>query len=152
MSGENTSKVRLMAVWATCQDVRRYALVKWDSLNYAANTPFASESDFDLFLSATLIPRAQAHINAFCRRDFDLDYPDGIPEAVQDVVVSLPSSLWLRFASLACNLPAQLSLEESALPEDACEDSRTRIHALDMSRATFRACEIAPPQTGHNDG
>ena len=78
MSGENTSKVRLMTVWVTCQDVRRYALVKWDSLNYATNTPFASENDFDQFLSGTLIPRAQAHINAFCRRDFDLDYLSGI--------------------------------------------------------------------------
>jgi hypothetical protein len=93
MSGENTGKVRLMTVWATCQDVRRYALVKWDSLNYATNTPFASENDFDQFLSGTLIPRAQAHINAFCRRDFDLDYPDGIPEAVKDVAARAAANM-----------------------------------------------------------
>lgn len=93
MSGENTSKVRLMTVWATCQDVRRYALIKWDSLNYATNTPFASENDFDQFLSGTLIPRAQAHINAFCRRDFDLDYLSGVPEAVKDVAARATANM-----------------------------------------------------------
>jgi hypothetical protein len=82
-----------MATWASFQDVKRYALVKWDSLNYAANTPFGNESDFDQLLSSMLIPRAQAHINAFCRRDFDTDYPDGIPEAVKDVAARAAANM-----------------------------------------------------------
>jgi len=76
-----------MTTWVSPAVVRSYALVKWDSLNYATSppAPFANESDFDTFLIDHLIPSAQAHINAHCKRDFDVDYPTGIPEAVRDV-------------------------------------------------------------------
>jgi len=73
--------------------VRKYALVKYDSLNYMTMTPFANETAFDTFLTSTLIPRAQAHINAHCNRDFDGDYPDGIPEAIKDVAARAAANM-----------------------------------------------------------
>ena len=61
--------------------------MKWDSLNYQPTppSPFANESSFDAFLTSKIIPRAQAHINRHCKRDFDTDYPSGIPEDIKDV-------------------------------------------------------------------
>jgi hypothetical protein len=75
--------------------VRKYSLVKWDSLNYVTTppTPFATEAAFDTFLTDMLIPRAQSHINAFCKRDFDTDYPTGIPDAVKDVATRATANM-----------------------------------------------------------
>jgi hypothetical protein len=84
-----------MTAWTTASEVRKYALVKWDSLNYVTTppTPFATESAFDTFLTDTLIPRAQGHINAFCKRDFDVDYPTGIPTAIKDVAARATANM-----------------------------------------------------------
>ena len=84
-----------MTAWTTATEVRKYALVKWDSLNYVASppAPFATESAFDAFLTDTLIPRAQGHINAFCKRDFDTAYPTGIPDAVKDVAARATANM-----------------------------------------------------------
>jgi len=69
--------------------------VKWDSLNYQVTppSPFATETTFDTFLTNKLIPRAQAHINAFCKRDFDTDYPTGIPDAVKDLAARATANM-----------------------------------------------------------
>jgi len=84
-----------MTAWTTAFEVRKYALARWDSLNYVTSppAPFSNESEFDAFLAATLIPRAQAHINAHCRRDFDIDYPGGIPEAIKDVAARASANM-----------------------------------------------------------
>ena len=82
-----------MTAWITPSEVRKYALVKYDSLNYTTGTPFANETAFDTFLTNTLIPRAQAHINAHCNRDFDVDYPDGIPVAIKDVAARAAANM-----------------------------------------------------------
>jgi len=84
-----------MVVWTTATEVRKYALVKWDSLNYATTppTPFANETAFDTFLTGTLIPRAQGHINAFCKRDFDVHYPEGIPDAIKDIAARAAANM-----------------------------------------------------------
>ena len=84
-----------MTAWTTSTEVKKYSLVKWDSLNYVASppAPFGSEAAFDTFLTDTLIPRAQAHINAFCKRDFDVDYPTGIPDAIEDVAARAASNM-----------------------------------------------------------
>ena len=82
-----------MTVWIIASEVRKYSLVKYDSLNYTTGTPFANETAFDAFLTGTLIPRAQAHINAYCKRDFDADYTDGIPEAVKDVAARATANM-----------------------------------------------------------
>jgi hypothetical protein len=85
----------LATLWTTASEVKTYALVKWDSLNYVTTppTPFATESAFDTFLLGTLIPRAQNHINAFCKRDFDVDYPTGIPDAIKDVAARATANM-----------------------------------------------------------
>ena len=64
-------------------------------LNYVASppAPFANEAAFDTFLTDTLIPRAQAHINAFCKRDFDVDYPTAIPDAIKDVAARAAANM-----------------------------------------------------------
>lgn len=67
--------------------------MKWDSLNYTPNSPFASEANFGSFLDAILIPRAQKRINSYCRRDFDVDYPSGIPEDVKDVCARVVANM-----------------------------------------------------------
>ena len=84
-----------MTAWTTATEVRKYALVKWDSLNYVTTppTPFATETAFDTFLTDALIPRAQNHINASCKRDFDVDYPTGIPDAIKDVVARATANM-----------------------------------------------------------
>ena len=82
-----------MTAWIGASEVRQYAIVKWDSLNYASGQPFADESAFNEFLTNTLIPRAQGHINAFCKRDFDVDYPTGIPDAIKDVAARASANM-----------------------------------------------------------
>ncbi|MCJ7455812.1 hypothetical protein MUP07_03595 [Candidatus Bathyarchaeota archaeon] len=84
-----------MTPWTTATEVKRYALVKWDSLNYATSppAPFANEAAFNSFLADTLIPRAQDHINRYCKRDFDTDNPAGIPDAVKDVAARATANM-----------------------------------------------------------
>ena len=82
-----------MTPWTTSAEVRQYALVKWESLNYAPDTPFADEDAFDDFLDDVLIPRAQGHINKACKRDFDADYPGGVPDAVKDLVARAAANM-----------------------------------------------------------
>jgi hypothetical protein len=82
-----------VTAWIAASEVREYALVKWDNLNYTSGTPFRNEADFDAFLSDMLIPRAQAHINAFCKRDFDSDFHEAIPDAVKDVAARAAANM-----------------------------------------------------------
>jgi len=69
--------------YTTAAEIRRRALVKWDSLNYATNSPFASAAAFDDWLEETVIPEAETLINEYCRRpDFsqhtsEVEYFDG---------------------------------------------------------------------------
>jgi hypothetical protein len=79
--------------WTTPTEVARYALVKWDSLNTSPNNPFGSENAFNDFLAEVLIPRAQGHINKFCKRDFDVDFPGAIPPAVGDVAARATANM-----------------------------------------------------------
>jgi len=82
-----------MTPWTTAAEVKQYALVKWDNLNYASGTPFAHEAAFNSFLEDKLIPRAQAHINRYCRRDFDADYPSGVPEDIKDICARVAANM-----------------------------------------------------------
>jgi len=71
--------------YTTASEVKKRALVKWDSLNYVTNppTPFADEAAFDTWLTNTVIPETEKLINEFCRRpDFskhenEVEYFDG---------------------------------------------------------------------------
>lgn len=82
-----------MTAWTTATEARKYAQVKLESINYDKNTPFANDTAFETFITDTLIPRAQGHINAFCKRDFDVDYPTGIPEAIKDVAARATANM-----------------------------------------------------------
>lgn len=82
-----------MSAWTTSAEVKKYALVKWDSLNYTTGTPFANEAAFDAFLDGTLIIRAQGHVNKHCKRDFDVDYPGAVPDAVKDVAARATANM-----------------------------------------------------------
>jgi hypothetical protein len=73
--------------------VKRYSEVKWDSFNTSDGTPFINEADFNTFLDNVLIPRAQGHINKFCKRDFDVDFPGAVPDAVQDVAARATANM-----------------------------------------------------------
>lgn len=68
-----------MPAWITADDVKDYSKVTFDMLGYANDDAFVT------FLTDKIIPRVQGHINAFCRRDFDVDYPAAIPAAVKDI-------------------------------------------------------------------
>ena len=71
--------------YTTAAEVRKRALVKWDSLNYSTSppAPFADEDAFDNWLTNTVIPEAEKLINDYCRRaDFSehadqVEYFDG---------------------------------------------------------------------------
>lgn len=82
-----------MSAWTTSDEVKKYASTKWDSLNTSPGNPFSDEDAFDEFLDETLIPRAQSHINRFCKRDFDVDYPSAVPPAIQDVAARATSNM-----------------------------------------------------------
>jgi hypothetical protein len=89
-----------MSAWTTSAEVKKYAATKWDALNTsvsgatgATNIPFTNEAALDTFLDGTLIPRAQSHINRFCKRDFDVDYPGAIPPAIQDVAARATANM-----------------------------------------------------------
>jgi len=74
-----------MSSWTNHTEVEIYAATNWDTLNTTPGVPFADQAAFNSFIDTTLIPRAQSHINRFCKRDFDVDYPGAIPPAIQDM-------------------------------------------------------------------
>jgi hypothetical protein len=82
-----------MSAWTNHGEVEIYAATKWDALNTAPGVPFANQAAFDSFIDATLIPRAQSHVNRFCKRDFDVDFPGAIPPAVQDVAARAAANM-----------------------------------------------------------
>ncbi|MGA8856204.1 MAG: hypothetical protein WB643_03450 [Candidatus Bathyarchaeia archaeon] len=82
-----------MTPWTNHAEVEMYAATKWDALNVSAGVPFSSQAAFDSFIDGTLIPRAQSHINRFCKRDFDVDFPGAIPPAIQDVAARAASNM-----------------------------------------------------------
>jgi hypothetical protein len=82
-----------MSAWTNSGEVKKYATTKWDALNTASGVPFANEAALNTFLDVTLIPRAQSHINKFCKRDFDVDYPGAIPPAIQDVAARATANM-----------------------------------------------------------
>ena len=82
-----------MTPWTNHTEVEMYAATKWDALNVSAGVPFSSQAAFDSFIDATLIPRAQSHINRFCKRDFDVDFPGAIPPAIQDVAARAAANM-----------------------------------------------------------
>ena len=72
----------MTSAWTNHTEVKIYAATKWNALNVSGGTgsagvqaPFSNEATFDTFIDGTLIPRAQSHINRFCKRDFDVDFP-----------------------------------------------------------------------------
>ena len=73
--------------WVSAGRVKQYALVDYTTLNYLqTSVPFTNEYEFDTFLDRMIIPATQSHINAFCRRDFNVDYTGAtIPEAIRDI-------------------------------------------------------------------
>ncbi len=81
-----------MTAWIDSTLVKRYSLVLWSALNYIANSPFASETAFNTFITASIIPAAQAHVNKYCQRDFDVDYTT-IPEAIKDVAARVSANM-----------------------------------------------------------
>ncbi|MGA2789824.1 MAG: hypothetical protein ABSF00_03530 [Candidatus Bathyarchaeia archaeon] len=89
-----------MSAWTTSAEVKIYAATKWSALNVSGTTgaggvqaPFPNEAAFNTFIDNTLIPRAQSHINRFCKRDFDVDFPGAIPPAIQDIAARASSNM-----------------------------------------------------------
>lgn len=83
----------MATAWTNNGEVEKYASTKWDALNTAPNSPFTKQKDFDDFIDNTLIPRVQSHINRFCKRDFDVDFPGAIPPAIQDVAARAAANM-----------------------------------------------------------
>ncbi len=54
--------------YTTPSEVKKRALVKWDTLNTSAGVPFATEADFDSWLTSPIIPETEKLINEYCRR------------------------------------------------------------------------------------
>ena len=79
--------------WISAGRVKQHALVKWDTLNYDVNMPFANEYEFDTFIDRFLIPEAEGHMNAFCRRDFGADFPGAIPPAIQGITARVAANM-----------------------------------------------------------
>jgi hypothetical protein len=81
-------------IWISGEEARRYALVRYDSLNYSkTSVPFSNEYEFNVFVEEFLIPSAQGHVNAYCNRDFDTDYSGAIPAAIRDICARVVSNM-----------------------------------------------------------
>jgi hypothetical protein len=113
-----------LTAWITNTLVRKYALVLWSSLNYTTNSPFTSEANFGSFIDTYLIPGAQDHINSYCNRDFDVDYPSTIPDAIKDICARAASNMvqylvmnrtgpLIRISDYRISMP-----EQDVLPDD----------------------------------
>jgi hypothetical protein len=81
------------SLWTNHTEVETYAATKWEALNVTPGVPFANQAAFDTFIDSILIPRAQSHINRFCKRDFDVDFPGAVPPAIQDVAARATSNM-----------------------------------------------------------
>ena len=68
--------------WVTASEVKLYAQVKYSDF---VEGSFTDEAAFDTFITGTVVPAVESHIEAYCDRDFDTDYPSGIPAAIKDV-------------------------------------------------------------------
>jgi len=68
--------------WVTASEVKLYAQVAYTNFLEGSS---ADEAAFDTFITDTVIPAVESHIEAYCDRDFDTDYPSGIPAAIKDV-------------------------------------------------------------------
>jgi hypothetical protein len=64
--------------YTTITEVKKRALIKYETLNYDSGKPFATETDFDTWLSSTVIPEAERAINEFCRRPDFSEHADEI--------------------------------------------------------------------------
>jgi hypothetical protein len=87
-----------MSAWTDHTQVEIYAGTKWEALNISGPgvspaVPFANQAAFDTFIDSILIPQAQSHINRFCKRDFDVDFPGAIPPAIQDIAARATSNM-----------------------------------------------------------
>ena len=69
-------------VWCTAAYVKSYAQLKYS--DFLEGT-FANDTAFETFITGTLLPAVEGHIEAYCSRDFDADYPSGVPAAVKDI-------------------------------------------------------------------
>jgi hypothetical protein len=113
-----------MTPWTNHTEVEKYAATKWDALNVTPGVPYANQAAFDSFIDATLIPRAQSHINRYCKRDFDVDFPGAIPPAIQDVAARAASNMvqymvMNKMGPLVHETMFQLSIPvQAVLPKD----------------------------------
>jgi hypothetical protein len=88
-----------MSAWTSHNEVKIYAATRWNALNVSGATggagqfPFSNEAAFDTFIDGTLIPRAQSHINRHCKRDFDVDYPGAVPDAIKDIAARAAANM-----------------------------------------------------------
>jgi len=76
-----------LPAWITADDVKDYSKVTYDMLGYANDDAFVT------FLTDKIIPRVQSHINTFCRRDFDVDFPGAIPNDVKDLAARVAANI-----------------------------------------------------------
>ncbi|MBS7646147.1 hypothetical protein KEJ44_08980 [Candidatus Bathyarchaeota archaeon] len=67
-------------------ECKRYAQVSCDQLG------FSTDVEFDAWINDVLIAEAEGVVESYCRRDFDVDYPEGAPEAVRTVIRRIVSN------------------------------------------------------------
>jgi len=72
--------------WLTASEITgarlRYAGVDHTDFKEGA---FSSDAELDAWIGQTLLPAVEGHIEGKCERDFDVDYPSGIPPEVKDI-------------------------------------------------------------------
>jgi len=59
-----------------------YAQVTYEDFMQGA---FADDAAIESFIDEYLLPSVESHIEAYCDRDFDAEYPSAIPGAIKDV-------------------------------------------------------------------
>jgi len=66
--------------WVTAKEVKDRAQV--DHTDFREGF-FPDENALDTNINEVILPGIQSHINKHCERDFDVDFPEGVPPAIK---------------------------------------------------------------------
>jgi len=104
--------------WVTADEVKKYA-----QINYSDFKPglFLDETDLSNYITNTILPAVEGHIEAYCGRDFDALYPSGIPEALKNIA---------RIA--ATNILFRIKVSPIVKPEDLNQISQHAVLTPDI--------------------
>jgi len=99
--------------WITSEEVKQYAQITFKDFKEGI---FANEDALDTFITDKIIPPVEGHIEAHCKRDFDVEFPSAIPEAIKEIARTVAVNILKRIKT-APIVKAE-DLQATAIDED----------------------------------